>query len=132
MPCLRARAHFSGAEVVAACTPSSTSSSCLAQITIPPDWWQARESTSIQTLQVSYSVHMPPNSDCLMGTSDLLVPERSLGDVQFQQRQEALKTIKEDEFIWLHIPKMDVAVQERFQIAVSIHQNFTAAGCLIR
>jgi hypothetical protein len=30
------------------------------------------------------------------------------------------------------VPKTDVAIGEHFQIAVSIHRNFTAPGCVIR
>ncbi|XP_038056871.1 transmembrane protein 132E-like [Patiria miniata] len=131
LPCLRATARYSASEATASCTPSSRSLSCLAQIVVPPAWWQDKESTSIQTLTVSYSVHSP--SSCSPGASDPpLFPERSLGNVQFQQHQEVLTTVKEDKNIWLYVPKTDIAIGERFQISVAIHRNFTALGCVIR
>ncbi|XP_022093279.1 transmembrane protein 132E-like [Acanthaster planci] len=131
LPCLRTRAWYGESEAGASCLPSAQSLSCLAQIAVPPAWWRDVESTGIQSLTVSYSVHSP--SSCSRGTEDQpLFPEHSLGNVQFQQRQEVLTTIKEDKNVWLYVPKTDVAVGERFQISVSIHQNFTAPGCVIR
>ena len=138
--------------LTAACSPDGEDGVCLAQITIPANWWPPLPppdssgrikvpKTLPRTVQLSYSVLEPRNTEDISlphvlnsGSSPFcqprvqIQPVTPLGSVTLAPNREDYKELKTDEYLTLLVPHGPLYPMSRLHVPIFLHSHSSRQG----
>lgn len=138
--------------LTAACSPDGEDGVCLAQITIPANWWPPLPppdasgrikvpKTLPRTVQLSYSVLEPRSPEDAplphvldSGSSSFcqprvqIQPVTNLGSVTLAPNREDYKELKTDEYLTLLIPHGPLYPRSRLHVPAFLHSHSSRQG----
>ena len=116
-----------GQELTSVCVVSGTDNVCVAELTLPPEWWVPGQT---QSVEVFYSVYgIDQNLQC-SSASNSIVPgknmrygermKRFVSTVTLTHGQMTYQELKEDQHILIYMPQKSFYPGSKFRVPVKL------------
>lgn len=124
--CLQMHVDKDGVELTSVCVLSGEDNVCIAEITLPSEWWHDQQT---QSAQVFYSVYQIDENLQCSSASNSIVPGKANADrrikryvstVTLTQGQLTYQEVKEDQHILIYIPQKSFYTGSKFRIPVKL------------